>query len=71
MDFNPELRKILNKNGGGLFTKAAASILHCRALEHRMLIGWDFEGSSHIFIEVLSYNLSGRSEENHKNPQSR
>jgi hypothetical protein len=36
-----------------------------------MLIGRDFEGSSHIFIEVLSYNLPGRSEENHKNPQAR
>lgn len=40
----------------GLFSKAATSILHCRAVEHRMLIGRDFEGSSHIFIEVLSYH---------------
>jgi hypothetical protein len=36
-----------------------------------MLIGRDFEGSNHIFIEVLFYHFPGRSEENNKNPQSK
>jgi hypothetical protein len=33
----------------------------------QMMTGKDLEGSSHSLIEVLTWHLSGRTDENHKN----